>query len=79
MSLIDPSRIIPRDLLIIGLVLIVAFWAWHEFVLVPARLIDQLCERTTVLEAATTNEEGKTALEEMSHICRERQPVIEGP
>jgi len=79
LSLIDPSRITPRDLLIIGLVLIVAFWAWHEFVVTPAKLIDQLCERTTALETTNTNEEGKSAIEEMSHICRERQPVIEGP
>ena len=36
LSLIDPSRITPRDWLIIGIVLVVAFWAWHEFYVKPS-------------------------------------------
>jgi hypothetical protein len=79
LSLIDPSRITPRDLLIIGLVLVLAFWAWHEFVLIPGRLVDQLCERTSVLEADKASEEKTIALDEMNQICRERRPAIEGP
>ena len=79
MSLIDPSRITPRDLLLTGLVLVVAMWVWHEFVLIPGRLIDQLCERAGVLEPDKASEEGKAALDEMAQICRERRPIIEGP
>jgi hypothetical protein len=79
LSLIDPSRITPRNLLIIGLVLVLAFWAWHEFVLTPGRLVDQLCERTNALETDKASEEKTTTLDEMSQICRERQPIVEGP
>jgi hypothetical protein len=79
LSLIDPSRTTPRDLLIVGLVLVAAIWIWHEFVLTPGRLNDQLCERVDVLEMDKMSEEARGALDEMSRICRERRPIIEGP
>jgi hypothetical protein len=77
LSLIDPSRITPRDWLFIGLVLVIGFWLWHEFVVKPARLVDQLCERAGVIEMDKTNEDARTALDEMTAICRERTPISE--
>ena len=56
----------------------VAIWVWHEFVVIPCRLIDQLCEHASVLETDNASEEGKAALDETAHICRERRPIIEG-
>jgi hypothetical protein len=44
LSLIDPSRITPRDWLITGVLLIVAFWLWHELIVKPTRLLDEVCE-----------------------------------
>jgi len=79
LSLINPSRITPRDWLIIGLILVAAFWLWHDLVLTPGRLIDQLCERLDAIKIDETSEEAKSALDEMTRICRERRPVIEGP
>jgi hypothetical protein len=41
----------------------------------PARLVDQLCERANVLEMDKTNKHVRTALAEMSAICRNRKPM----
>jgi len=79
MALIDPSRTTPRDWLIVGIVVVVAMWLWHEFVLTPSRLIGQLCERADALEIDKTSEEARNTLDEMIQICRERQPIVEGP
>jgi hypothetical protein len=77
MSLIDLSRIAPRDWLIIGVLMIVAFALWHEFILMPARVIDQLCERVTALDSDNSNEDIRTAIDEMAAICRNRRPIEE--
>lgn len=77
LSLIDPSRITPRDWLFIGVTLIIGIWLWHEFVVKPARLLDEVCERADVLEMDKTNEQARTALDEMSAICRDRKPIDE--
>jgi hypothetical protein len=61
LSLIDPSRITPRDWLFIGLVLVIGFWLWHEFVFKLARLVDQLCEPAGVIEMDKTNEDARPA------------------
>jgi hypothetical protein len=61
--LIHPSRITPLDWWIISVVLVVAFWLWHDFVVKPSRTIDQLCERADVLEMDKTNEDVRTALD----------------
>ena len=77
MSLIDPSRITPRDWLIIGIVLIVAIWLWHEFIVKPGRLLDEVCERTDVIELEQAKEDAQMALDEMKAICRDRKPIDE--
>jgi hypothetical protein len=79
MPLIDPSKATPRDWLVIGMLLVVVIWLWHDFALTPGRLVEQLCERADVLEMDKMSEEAKGALDEMTRICRERRPVIEGP
>lgn len=75
--MIDPSWITPRHWLIISVLLIVAFGLWHEFILKPTRLVDQLCERVGVLEIDKTDEDVRTVLREMTHICGDRQPIPE--
>ena len=59
------------------MVLVVAFWLWHDFVVKPGRMIDQLCERADVLEMDKTNEDVRTALDEMTRICRDRRPIAD--
>ena len=63
--------------MIIGAVLVVGFWLWHEFVVRPARLVDQLCERASVIEMDKTSEDARTVPDEMTTICRERKPIEE--
>jgi hypothetical protein len=77
LSLIDPSRITPRDWLIIGIVLVVAFWAWHEFYVKPSRLLDEVCERADVIELDKTEQDARMALDEMKAICGDRKPIDE--
>jgi hypothetical protein len=76
MSLIDPSKITPRGGLIVSVVLIIAFWLWHDYIVLPGRMIDQLCERAGDLEP---DKNSKDVLNEIAQICRDRRPIIEGP
>ena len=76
LSLIDPTKITPRDGLIVGVVLIILFWVWHDYIVVPDRIIDQLCERAGDLKPDTNS---KDVLDEIAQICRDRRPIIEGP
>jgi hypothetical protein len=77
LALIDPSKITPRDGLIAGVVLIIMFWLWHDFVILPDRMIKQLCERADVLDPEKIDEDVRTALDEMTEICRGRRPIEE--
>ena len=38
-------------------------------------MVDQLCERADVLEMDKTNEDARAALDEITRICRDRQPI----
>jgi signal transduction histidine kinase len=55
----------------------VAIWAWHEFVVKPARLLDEVCEHANVIELDKVDEDARTALDEMKAICRDRRPIDE--
>jgi putative copper export protein len=75
MSFVDPSQITARAWLIIGLCLVVGIALFHEFVVKPARVVDQLCNRAHILEVETIAADVRIALEEMNKICDERRPI----
>jgi hypothetical protein len=75
MSLFDPSRIEPRDRLIIGVLLIIGVWLWHESVVRPNRLLDEVCERASGIDLDKAAAGERVALDEMQAICRNHMPI----